>query len=86
MIRVAFPQVEGYSMTAEDGSRYGLVVDVLNEVAKYTGWKYDYIDVDNDDVLKRFMAGDFDLMADSITWMDLKNIMGIPNTIADTAS
>ena len=78
VIRVAFPQVEGYSMTAEDGSRYGLVVDVLNEVAKYTGWKYDYIDVDNDDVLKRFMAGDFDLMGGQYYMDGLEKYYGYP--------
>ena len=38
VLRVAFPQVEGYTMTDEDGERYGLVVDYLNEIAKYTGW------------------------------------------------
>ena len=37
VLRVAFPQVEGYTMTDEDGERYGLVVDYLNEIAKYTG-------------------------------------------------
>ncbi len=44
------PEVEpsnldtGKKMTDEDGERYGLVVDYLNEIAKYTGWKYEYID------------------------------------------
>lgn len=62
VLRVAFPQTEGYTMTSEDGKRYGLVVDVLNEVAKYTGWKYEYVDVESDKIIERFEAGDFDLM------------------------
>ena len=37
VLRVAFPQVKGMSWTDEDGSRHGLVVDYLNEIAKYTG-------------------------------------------------
>lgn len=62
VLRVAFPQVEGYTMTDEDGERYGLVVDYLNEIAKYTGWKYEYIDTDNNSVVDNFLEGKFDLM------------------------
>lgn len=39
VLRVAFPQVQGISETAGDGTRYGLVVDYLNEIAKYTNWE-----------------------------------------------
>lgn len=62
VLRVAFPEVEGYSMVSPDGQHYGLVVDVLNEIAKYTGWEYEYIETEGDDILTRFQAGDFDLM------------------------
>ena len=62
VLRVAFPITEGYTMLTADGERYGLVVDVLNEVAKYTGWKYEYIDVENEEILRRFKAGEYDLM------------------------
>lgn len=62
VLRVAFPQVEGFTMTASDGSRYGLVVDFLNEIAKYTGWKYEYVDTDNETMLDSFFAGEYDLM------------------------
>lgn len=79
VIRVAFPEVEGYSMTAEDGQRYGLVVDVLNEVAKYTGWKYEYIDVDNNEILRRFQAGEFDLMGGQYYMDGLEEYYGYPN-------
>lgn len=61
-LRVAFPQAEGFSMTTEDGQRYGLIVDYLNEIAKYTGWEYEYIDADNNTMLDQFLAGDYDLM------------------------
>ena len=44
-------------MTDEDGERYGLVVDYLNEIAKYTGWKYEYIDTDNNSVVDKFFRG-----------------------------
>lgn len=62
VLRVAFPQVEGITETAEDGTRCGLVVDYLNEIAKYTGWEYEYIDTTGDTMIEEFLAGDYDLM------------------------
>ena len=34
VLRVAFPQVDGMSWTAEDGTHHGMLVDYLNEIAK----------------------------------------------------
>lgn len=62
VLRVAFPQTEGFSIMGEDGYPEGLVVDYLNEIAKYTGWKYEYIETDGDTIIDDFLAGKFDLM------------------------
>lgn len=62
VLRVAFPEADGFTMTGEDGSRYGLTVDFLNEIAKYTGWQYEYVDTDSDTLLDDFFAGNIDLM------------------------
>ena len=62
MLRVAFPQVVGMSWTAEDGSHHGMLVDYLNEIAKYTGWEYEYIDTNRQTVLNEFIAGQYELM------------------------
>lgn len=62
VIRVAFPQAEGYTMTAADGTRYGLVVDFLQEISKYTGWTYEYVDANSTNLLDQFFSGEFDLM------------------------
>lgn len=62
VLRVAFPETEGYTMTSPDGKHSGLVVDFLNEIAKYTGWKYEYVPMSSDDILDRFTAGEADLM------------------------
>ncbi|MDT4533684.1 ATP-binding protein [Eisenbergiella tayi] len=48
--------------TTPDGRRQGLVVDYLNEIAKYTGWEYEYIDTDGDSMVKEFLEGKYDLM------------------------
>lgn len=60
-LRVGFAQAKGFSETAQDGSRRGLIVDYLNEIAKYTGWTYEYIDMSGEDLLDAFLAGKFDL-------------------------
>ena len=62
VLRVAFPQAEGFTATVGDGSREGIVVDFLDEISKYTGWSYEYVDVENDELIDRFLAGEFDLM------------------------
>lgn len=65
VLRVAFTQVPAISWTSDDGSRHGLVVDYLNEIAKYTGWKYEYIETDVQTMLTDFAAGKYDLMGGS---------------------
>ena len=62
VLRVAFPQVVGMSWTAEDGSHHGMLVDYLNEIAKYSGWEYEYIDTNRQTVLNEFIAGQYELM------------------------
>ncbi|WP_330654237.1 ATP-binding protein [Faecalicatena faecalis] len=63
MLRVAFPDVPGFTEVDEHGNRHGLVVDYLNEIANYTGWKYEYIDIsDGSTMLKNFLDGQYDLM------------------------
>lgn len=62
VLRVPFPQVTGMTETTPDGRRQGLVVDYLNEIAKYTGWEYEYIDTDSDNMVEEFLEGKYDLM------------------------
>lgn len=78
VIRVAFPQAVGYTATGEDGKPVGLVVDVLNEVAKYTGWTYEYVPVENDDIMVQFEAGAFDLMGGQYYIEGLETYFGYP--------
>ena len=48
VLRVAFPEVDGFTEIDREGNRHGVVVDYLNEIAKYTGWKYEYIPTDSE--------------------------------------
>lgn len=53
----------GFVQVDEDGVLSGYYVDYLNEIAKYTGWKYDYRVVSEETELLRItQEGDFDIM------------------------
>ena len=61
-LRIPFPETEGFTMTDENGKRSGLIVDYLYEIAKYTGWSYEFIDTDASSMVRGFIAGQYDLM------------------------
>lgn len=80
VLRVAFPQVQGMSETWEDGTRHGLVVDYLNEIAKYTNWQYEYVDIGSgEELLERFANGEFDLMGGAYYMPGLEEYYGYPD-------
>lgn len=79
VFRVAFPEVSGYTMTGADGKPAGLVVDILNEVAKYTGWQYEYVPVDGDDMMDLFDAGEIDLMGGQYYVDGMEQYYGYPD-------
>ena len=62
VLRVAFPQSEGISETSDEGVRSGIFYDWLTEIAKYTGWKYEFVDGDVEDLMNQTMAGEIDLI------------------------
>ena len=43
VIRVAFFQMDGFNETDENGKHSGFGYEYLREVAKYTGWKYEFV-------------------------------------------
>ena len=62
LVRVAFPQAEGLSMVDEKGRRSGVFYDWLVEIAKYTGWRYEFVEGGVDELVKQTMTGGVDLM------------------------
>lgn len=62
VLRVAFCEAKGITEKNPDGSRHGLVMDYLNEIVKYTGWEYEFIDTTPDAMLKGFAEGEYELM------------------------
>lgn len=61
-LKVAFPQSTGLSEVYEDGTYGGCIYDWLQEIAKYTGWKYEFVTGDVGELLLEFENGAFDLM------------------------
>lgn len=78
IIRVAFPEVKGFSETDQNGKRSGLVVDYLNEVSKYTNWKYEYIEGDSGELLQMLKNGQADLMGGMFYSESLEGIYDYP--------
>lgn len=79
VLRVAFPQVDGMSWTAEDGTHHGMLVDYLNEIAKYTGWEYEYIDTKGPAMLNEFVEGKYELMGGNYYIHALEKYYAYPN-------
>ena len=79
VLRVAFPQVDGMSWAAEDGTHHGMLVDYLNEIAKYTGWEYEYIDTKGPAMLNEFVEGKYELMGGNYYIPALEKYYAYPN-------
>lgn len=67
VIRVAFPELPGFSTTDASGRHSGYTYEFLEEVARYTGWEYEFItgDGSNESLLKMMedlKNGEIDIM------------------------
>lgn len=62
VVKVAFPPSEGLSMVDDQGNRSGVLFDWLTEIAKYTGWEYEFVDGDIDNLIDRLRDGEIDLV------------------------
>ena len=61
-VRVGFYNVSGYQERAENGNPRGYGYDYLEEIAKYTGWEYEFIDASWDECLAMLASGEIDLV------------------------
>lgn len=61
-MRVGFQHIAGYQERTEDGSPRGYGYDYLSEIAKYTGWKYEFVDASWDACLTMLANGELDLV------------------------
>lgn len=61
-LTVAFSSVPGICYPDAYGNYKGLMVDYLNEIAKYNNWDYEYVSVDPDFLLDEFLEGKYDIL------------------------
>lgn len=62
VIKVAFPASSGINEIYEDGRYGGMVYDWLHEIAKYTGWQYEFITKPVNEMVNGMYKGEYDLM------------------------
>lgn len=79
VLKVAFPELAGISEIDQYGNHKGLLVDYLNEIAKYTGWEYEYIEVSNEDLIPNFLDGQYDLMGGTFYSPDFEKYFAYPD-------
>lgn len=63
VIRVAWFDFDGFQMTDEDGYRSGYAYDYLQEIARHTGWRYEYVHGTVPECLDMMKNHEIDLMA-----------------------
>ena len=58
VIRVAYPIQEGLTEKDEQGNYSGYTYDYLQEIAQYTGWEYEFVEVEGEanEVLTRMLS------------------------------
>lgn len=62
-VKVAWFNMPDYQQTSSDGTRYGYVFDYLQMLSQYTGWDYEFVDVEGfDDGYNKVVSGELDLM------------------------
>lgn len=62
VVRVGFFDFEGYHETGEQGQRSGYGYEYLHEMAKYTGWIFEYVDGTWDECQEMLKNGEIDLL------------------------
>lgn len=77
-LKVGFSSVPGISEVDENGKYKGLMIDYLTEIAKYTNWEYEYIEVGAENITNDFLEGKFDLMGGTFYLPGFEEYFGYP--------
>lgn len=48
VVRVGYPIQAGLTMKDENGNYYGYMYDYLKELSQYTGWTYEFVEIDDE--------------------------------------
>ncbi len=61
-VRVGYFIMPGYQESTEGGSHWGFGYDYLQEIAKYTGWKYEFVETSWAECLEMLDNGELDIV------------------------
>lgn len=78
-VKVGLLETPGFSEKDENGSYHGIIIDYLNEIAKYTGWEYEYVEGDSMDYLGYMKSGEYDLMGGMYYMPELEDYFDYPD-------
>ena len=82
VLKVAFPYATGINEVYEDGTYGGCVYDWLTEIAKYTGWQYEFMtEEDTTEQLNRMTNCEYDLMGGMFYRAELEEYYNYPKYI-----
>lgn len=62
VVKVGYPIVNGFT-EVEEGIYSGYAYEYLTEIAKYTGWEYEFIEMNLNDMIFKLRDGEIDLAA-----------------------
>ena len=62
IIRVGFPNVSGFT-EKKDGGYTGYAYEYLREISIYTGWKYEFVEKNIEELLEDLQNGEIDILA-----------------------
>lgn len=84
VIRVGYPIQKGLTEKDENGNYIGYTVEYLNEIKKYTGWEYEFVEADGSlneqltTLLQMLKDGEIDLMGGMVYNESLAEIYDYP--------
>lgn len=79
VIKVGFPEVDNFSETDKNGNHSGLIMEYLNEIAKYTDWKYEFVEGNEMDLINKLGTGEVDLMGGMLYDKSLEKLYDYPD-------
>ena len=78
VLTVGYSPIPGICTVDAFGNLQGLMIDYLNEIAKYNNWDYTYVEADPNDLINEFIEGKFDLVGGAYYLPSLEQYMAYP--------
>lgn len=91
VVRVGFPIQQNNSFVDENGNYAGYLVDYLNQLSMYTGWEYEYVQVEGDlntqlsTLLDMLQTGEIDMLGTMNRNSELEQLFLYPSYNYGTA-